>query len=47
MFDTRSPGMPTIEIGYGPTVVSAITAANPPAARAPRAPPAARSVPSA
>ena len=34
MFDTRSPGMPTMETGYGPNAVSATVAANPPPVRA-------------
>ena len=29
MFDTGSPGMPTIEVGYGPAVVNAIVPARP------------------
>ena len=32
MLDTRSPGMPTIETGYGPKAVRATAAARPPAA---------------
>jgi hypothetical protein len=41
MFEIASPGRPTIEIGYGPSVVSATVATRPPAvsASASRRPP--------